>query len=203
MRVGRDDRVWLLIAFILLGCLISTGVTPAKPDKLNEVSLFTDNKAHKEGDIVRVIVVESASAKKTATTQTSRTSGKKGAVNTFPGLRNNPLAKGVDLSSENSFSGSGSISAEGELKAEVAAVVKEVLPNGNLLIEGRRQIVINGEKQTIYVKGFVRPSDITPQNTVLSINLADSEIRYEGEGIVSRQQKPGFLSRLLDWLWIF
>jgi len=179
-----------------------------KPGKLSEISLFTDNKAHREGDIVRVMVVESAFAKKTSSAQTSRTSGKKGAVSTFPWLKfpwlkYNPLAKGVDLSSENTFSGSGSISTEGELKAEVAAVVKEVLPNGNLLVEGTREVVINGERQIISVKGIVRPVDITPQNTVLSINLAESEIRYEGKGMISRQQKPGLLSRLLDWLWIF
>jgi len=191
------------LIFILLCLLTLTGLAFGKPGKLSEVSLFTDNKAHREGDIVRVMVVESAFAKKTSSAQTSRTSGKKGAISTFPWLKHNPLAKGVDLSSENTFSGSGSISTEGELKAEVAAVVKEVLPNGNLLVEGTREIVINGEKQIIYVKGIVRPVDITPQNTVLSINLAEGEIRYEGKGMISRQQKPGFLSRLLDWLWIF
>ncbi|HID56414.1 TPA: flagellar basal body L-ring protein FlgH [Candidatus Poribacteria bacterium] len=199
MLKGKDRR----LIFAPLCLLILAGLAFGKPGKLSEISLFTDNKAHREGDIVKVLVVESASANKTSSAQTSRTSGKKGAISTFPWLKRNPLAKGVDLSSESTFSGSGSISTKGELKAEVAAVVKEVLPNGNLLVEGEREIVIDGEKQVIYVKGIVRPVDITPQNTVLSTNLAESEIRYEGKGMISRQQKPGFLSRLLDWLWIF
>jgi len=201
---------WPILCILLLGLAIQTAQGAERsPRKLSEVSIYSDLKAHRVGDIVRVKIVESASAFKEASAKTSRTSGKKGLLN-LPWLRcnsffirYNPFSKGVDLSSETSFSGSGSISTKGEFRAEVTAVVKEVLPNGNLLIEGRREISIDGEKQVIYVKGIVRPQDISPDNVVLSIDLADSEIRYEGKGMVSRQKKPGFLSRLLDWLWIF
>lgn len=193
---------WPILSVLLLGLAIQVGQGSEKAPKLSEVSICSDLKAHKVGDIVRVRIVESASAFKEASAKTSRTSNKKGLLD-LPWLRYNPFSKGVDLSSETSFSGSGSISTKGEFKAEVAAVVREVLPNGNLLIEGRREISIDGEKQVIYVKGIVRQEDISPDNTVLSIDLANSEIRYEGKGMVSRQKKPGFLSRLLEWLWIF
>ena len=82
-------------------------------------------------------------------------------------------------------------------------IVMEVMKNGNLVVDGQRNIQVNNEKQTIHVKGIVRPVDITAQNTIISTNLASAEIMYQGDGQVSRQQKPGFLSRLLDWVWIF
>ena len=65
------------------------------------------------------------------------------------------------------------------------------------------QITVNGEKQTLHVKGIVRDQDISARNTVVSTSLANAEITYEGEGMISRQQKPGLISRLLDWIWIF
>ena len=70
-------------------------------------------------------------------------------------------------------------------------------------VEGQRQVTVNGEKQILSVKGVVRPLDIAPNNTIFSTNLANAEITYKGDGIVSRQQKPGLISRILDFIWIF
>jgi len=82
----------------------------------------------------------------------------------------------------------------------MTAKVVEVLPNGNLVIEGRQTIVINGEEQVIVVSGIVRPQDIEPDNTVLSTYIADATIVYNGTGPIGDAQEPGLLTRLLNWL---
>jgi flagellar L-ring protein precursor FlgH len=119
------------------------------------------------------------------------------------GATGNVLPEGIGLSSETSFDGLGSTQQSDTLDATVSAIVTQVMPNGSLTIEGQRQITVNGEKQTLHVKGIVRDQDISARNTVVSTSLANAEITYEGEGMISRQQKPGLISRLLDWIWIF
>ena len=83
-----------------------------------------------------------------------------------------------------------------------ARVVK-VLDNGNLLIEGRRAILVNGETQVITISGLVRPQDITGTNTVLSSQIADAEVQMVGKGVIAESQRPGILYRMLDWLGLF
>jgi len=199
------------IRHIVLGCCavviisaLAVSVSYARSKQtIIDISLFADQKARREGDIVTVLVVEQASASKTASTTTSRTSDRNGKFSGMLGMEYNPLSQGVGLNSNSKYEGSGSTSRTEKLKAEVSALVTEVTPNGNLMIEGKREIQVNGEKQIISVKGIVRPQDINPNNTVMSIYLVNPEIIYEGDGLISRQQKPGLLSRLLDWLWIF
>jgi flagellar L-ring protein precursor FlgH len=165
--------------------------------------MFADQKAREVGDVLTVLVIERASASKAASTQTNRASNRNGGLSSLAGINTRGLGEGVNLQSESSFNGSGSTSRTDTLEATVAAVVTEVLPGGNLRVEGKRHITVNGEKQTLTVKGVVRLHDIGPNNTISSIYLADAEIAYEGEGILSRQQKPGLISRILDFIWIF
>ena len=75
-----------------------------------------------------------------------------------------------------------------------------MLPNGNLMINGNRVIIVNGEKQTITISGIVRPSDIQADNSLFSYNISDARIAFEGDGIVSRAQGPGWITKLLHWL---
>ncbi|HIB85819.1 TPA: flagellar basal body L-ring protein FlgH [Candidatus Poribacteria bacterium] len=168
-----------------------------------DVSMVADRKARRLGDVLTVLVLERASAKREAKTETSRTSDYKGRLGGFVGIPTKGLGDGISLGSDNSFTGTGSTSRSETFDATVPVIVMEVMKNGNLVVEGQRNIQVNNEKQTIYVKGIVRPVDITAQNTIISTNLASAEIVYQGDGQVSRQQKPGFLSRLLDWIWIF
>ena len=158
-------------------------------------SLFADLKASRVGDIVTVLVMESASATKNATTKTSKSSTR-GISSSFEPVKG-------QFSSDTAHNGSGSTSRSGEITATVPAVVTQVLPNGNLLIEGKRELIINKDKETISVRGMVRRQDITSSNTVLSTQLADAQIQYEGDGFIAKQQRPGLLGRILDWLWIF
>jgi len=86
---------------------------------------------------------------------------------------------------------------------DVAARVVKVLDNGNLLIEGRRSLVVNTETQNITISGVVRPQDVTAANTVLSSQIADAEVQMEGDGLLAEAQRPGILYRILDWLGLF
>lgn len=205
MRISKFlwRRIMLWFYTIAVVLTFAVSVSARSKQTIIDISLFADQKARHEGDIVTVLIIEQASASKTASTKTSRTSDRNGKVNSMLGMKYNPLSQGVGINSNSKYEGSGSTSRTEMLKAEVSALVTEVMPNGNLMLEGKREIQVNGEKQLISVKGVVRPQDITPNNTVMSIYLVNPEIKYEGDGLISRQQKPGLLSRLLDWLWIF
>jgi len=161
-------------------------------------SLFEDTRARRVGDLVMVRVSENATGTKKAATSTDRSSHLSTAIETFFTA---PVAgRNLDLGIDNSFDGSGSTSRSGQLTAQVAAVVREVLPNGNLVIEGNREIQVNGEVQIIRLTGVVRPVDISTQNVVLSSRIADARITYTGVGVVDEKQRPGWFTRLVDYL---
>ena len=105
---------------------------------------------------------------------------------------------GVGLNSSNAFSGRGVQKSRNTFVALVAVRVIEVLPSGNLLVEGSKKIEHNGERYRIFVRGIVRPVDILQDNSVWSWALADAEIRYESEGEISRKTRQGWLAKLLD-----
>ena len=85
-------------------------------------------------------------------------------------------------------------------KMTMSAVIKKVLPNGNLVIEGTRFVKINKDIQTFILTGMVRKDDVRADNTVLSESLADADIKLEGKGPIADRQRKGILARLLDWL---
>ena len=78
-----------------------------------------------------------------------------------------------------------------------------MLPSGNLLLEGKKQIRVNAEIQYIILSGVIRPEDISPANTVLSTRIADLQIDYYGSGVLGDQQRKGFLARAIDKIWLF
>ena len=85
----------------------------------------------------------------------------------------------------------------------VSVMIVEILPTGNYSIEGQREVAVNSEKQILKLKGVVRPQDIRIDNTVLSSFIADARIEYTGRGVISDKQQPGWLARVMDWLWPF
>ncbi|MBU1626932.1 flagellar basal body L-ring protein FlgH, partial [bacterium] len=89
------------------------------------------------------------------------------------------------------------------LIATITAVVTKVLPNGNLVIQGSREVTINYEKQLISVKGIIRPKDIGPDNTILSTAIAQAELKYGGKGFLSEKQREGWAMRIFNWVWPF
>ncbi|MFQ5454940.1 MAG: flagellar basal body L-ring protein FlgH [Nitrospirota bacterium] len=163
--------------------------------------LFKDTKASNIGDIVTVRIVENAKASRDASTKTARDSSIATTLDAFLGLPTNN--RGVKASSKNSFDGSGKTSRSGKLSASITTRVIDVLSNGNLIIQGRREILVNSETQLIILSGVIRPEDIGPNNVILSTYIADAKIEYTGKGIIDDKQRPGWAIRIFDWIWPF
>jgi flagellar L-ring protein precursor FlgH len=172
-------------------------------------NLFADLRARTVNDIVTILIVEQSSSSRTASTSTSKDTSRTAGVNTFPSLLGNAIPRylqknvKIDISGQASHDGQGAIDRADRVTGQIAARVVKVLDNGNLVVEGRRAVVVNDETQVMTVSGIVRPQDITAANTVLSSQVADAEVQMEGRGVLAEAQRPGILYRILDWLRLF
>lgn len=177
----------------------------------SSVSLAEDFKARKKGDILTILITEQASASKEATTGTKRGSSMGASINNLMGFEQNlktihnfmDLSNLIKASSSSQFDGSGATTRKENLSATITAKVIDVLPNGNFLIEGRRNVKVNNEDQIILVEGTVRPRDISSDNVINSSYIADARITYAGKGVISDRQSPGWLMNFLDKIWPF
>jgi flagellar L-ring protein precursor FlgH len=171
--------------------------------------LFVDRKARQINDIITIRIVESATASGEATTETERESSVSGSLEALFGfektLQNNGLNPEavVSTSLSSGFDGSGTTARKNSLRATITAVVREVFANGNLYIEGTKEVVINNERQYIIISGVIRPEDIQTDNSITSDLIADARVVYSGTGALADKQRPGLLGRLLDVVWPF
>lgn len=172
--------------------------------------LYADLKARNVGDIVTINIVERATASKNAETKTGRESGlEAGWSGLFElitqgwKIHKTPIGTDQQIDFKNSFDGKGETTRSSYMSAYITARVIHVLPNGNLVIRGSRQVKLNNEDQFIFVQGIVRPEDISSNNTVLSTYIAEAVIELTGSGVISDKQRPGWLMRLVDWVWPF
>jgi flagellar L-ring protein precursor FlgH len=187
----------LLLSLVLLQ-------NPANPSLFSADSpnlfLYRDQKARGIGDIVTIQVVETATATNSATTATQ----KKGDISlSAPALGG--IEKGASaLNFANilqgaggiNFNGTGSTSRTGQLQAAISARVVEVLPNGDMRLEGNKEVAINGERQILTIRGLVRVKDVSPNNQVLSTSIADMAVLFNGKGVVADANKPGWLYKV-------
>ncbi len=171
--------------------------------------LFADRRAKMVNDIITINIVEASTAKKTATTSTGRDTSSSGGITSLFGLeggfgnhRLSPAAM-VKLEAAKSFNGTGTTERSGNLTGTITAIVKKVYPNGTMGIEGRRIVTVNDEEQYITVTGIIRRTDISTNNTIQSTKIAEAVIKYSGEGIIDREQRPGWLTTVLDVIWPF
>lgn len=109
----------------------------------------------------------------------------------------------ISAVTKNDFEGKGKTSRSGRVLATVPALVRKVLPNGHLFVEGHRVLLINQEEQHFYISGVVRPQDVDTNNRVSSSRIADAQIEITGRGVVSEKTGPGWLARVLDFVWPF
>ncbi len=168
---------------------------------------YGDRKAFRVGDVLTIQVAESAKASNTANTDLSRKSANKAELTAMLGLQG-ALAKSdltnlIDVTSDSSHAGSGSTKREGQLTASITAVVKDVLPNGNLVIQGRRAVVVNNEEQFMTLTGIVRQEDIGRNNALSSSQIADARITFGGMGVIADKQRSGWGTWVFDWLFPF
>lgn len=168
---------------------------------------YKDRKALHLGDSLTIRIVETAQASNGADTNASRQSSINARINALLGvqgaLARSNLTNLVDASSENDFAGSGLTSRQGSLIASMTAIVKEVLPNGNLVVQGSRTVLVNHEEQFMTLTGIVRPEDIERDNVILSTQVADARITFGGTGIVADKQRTGWGTWIFDWLFPF
>jgi flagellar L-ring protein precursor FlgH len=170
-------------------------------------SMFADHKAERAGDILTIIVNETAVAQSTQTKTANRASNVNDAVTQFifpPAVSGLGTHAGqtpsLQVAGTAAYSGGGAINNSNSLTATAAVVVTDVLPNGNLVIEGRRVVTFSGETQYVVLRGLVRPLDIAPDNTIASANIADARLEFSSEGQLTDAQKRGWFSKLYEWL---
>lgn len=183
-------------------------------DMGNNGTMFLDYKARRIGDVVIVRIVETSSASNSSSADTSKTTNYQAGITDFMGLplnmgSNNFMGSGnafspsIGANTANTYSGQGRTTKSDRVTATIAARIIDIMPSGNLVIEGNREIVIDQEKQTITLKGIVRQKDIDASNTVSSTAIADAQITYSGAGSTSSAIKKGWLARVIDVIWPF
>lgn len=170
-------------------------------------SFFKDQRARTVGDVLTVNVTITDEASLENQTTRSRSNAENLGVGGLLGIENqfNRVFKGtvdpgalVELDSDVSNLGQGNVSRTEDIKLNVAAVVVQVLPNGNLVIHGRQEVRVNFEVRELYVAGVVRPEDITPGNTIAHEQIAELRIAYGGRGQLTDVQQPRYGSQVLD-----
>ena len=176
-------------------------IAPAKSESLWQPqaakSPYIDKTAARLGDIVTVVIVESAASSQQASTDAKKNSSLNTGPGVGPGLQNIPLFK---YSGGDSVNASGSTTRTSSLSAKMTAKVTKVEANGNLVIEGSRFVQTNKEKAEMKLTGTIRPQDIAVDNTVLSTYISDAKITYVGSGPIGSRQKEGLISKIFKIL---
>ena len=172
-----------------------TTVDPAAPRWID--GLLGDPRARTVNDLLTVNVVESVNASGSADSSVSKDGAGSATLGSVLG-KVPSISNLLDTSSSTKFKGGGSTTRANQLTANLTVRVSEVLPNGNLVLEGAREMQINGDRQLFVLTGVVRPSDIGANNVVLSTAIAELRVQYVGNGTLHDSLSPGFLVRLLN-----
>ncbi len=196
----------LLLAALLLAVPAAADASSLWSDSRGR-SMFADRKAARQGDILTVVVAESAAATNTQSKKSNRTSTLEDAVQRFVfsaatsnlGTHNGELPA-TNIAGNANYAGGGEVQNNQSLSSRAAVLVTDVMPNGNLVIEGVRVVTFSGETQYVVLHGLVRPDDISAANTILSSNIADARVEFIAEGQLTDAQKRGWLSKLYEKL---
>jgi len=159
------------------------------------------------GDIITVKISEQTSALQEATTRTQKNSRMDtnflsawDQIANILGNENIRKQHQFQLRGDDEYRGQGSTSRQSRVRAIISAAVTEVVEGGNLFIVGEHKIKVNDEVETIRISGVIRPSDIAPDNSVMSHQLAKAQISIHGSGVVGSKQSPGILTKMFNWL---
>lgn len=222
---SRHPAAWLACAAsaaLLSGCVASGDVRPYAPMAPIQpvvqapmpptegaiyrgggggLSLFADRRARDVGDLLTIQLVENTTAQTTATTQV----GKDSSIDIGgPDLFGAPVTiggrevLGASASGSRDFEGNGRSAQSNRLQGSVTVTVVQRLPNGNLVVEGSKNLRLNQGDELVQVQGIVRPSDISTDNTVASSRVADARIVYGGRGAIAQSNAMGWLGRFFN-----
>jgi flagellar L-ring protein precursor FlgH len=166
-------------------------------------SLATDVRARRVNDLVTIRVIESIAGVGSADSSLDKSSQAAAAVTQVFGAETKTPSwldpsNLVGAAADTEFKGGGATSRKGELSAIVTARVVEVLPNGDLVLEGAREIDINGDRQIVVLTGVLRTADVMPGNVALSTSVGHLRIRYFGNGLIKDNLRPGWLIRIVN-----
>jgi flagellar L-ring protein precursor FlgH len=157
-----------------------------------------DLRATDVGDIVTILVTDSTSALASGATTTSRKTSAISNINSVAGIVTPQLSGLLNTTGDREIAGTGSTTRAMTITTAISARVVQVNPNGSMLVEGMKNIGVNSEKQTITVRGTIRPADLTVANTVTSNQVANLSLQIDGKGVVGDAiRRPHFLYRLL------
>ncbi len=163
------------------------------------ISLYSDQRARRIGDVITIILQEQTNAQKSNSTKTQKDSEITLGPTSVFGSDVSFLAAGV--TAERGFTGKGDSGQSNSLQGQITVTISEVLPNGILEVRGEKWLSLNEGDEFIRVRGLVRPQDIGPDNTVQSTKLADARISYGGTGSVANASKPGWMSNFFNSPW--
>jgi len=201
--MGKNQMKKMLVAAFFVSLLL-TGLNSGAEsiyrrsrDK-GAATLFGDFKARHVGDIVTILVVENNSASESSTVDTDKSHGFDFSLSKLFGIEQDLFG-----STDGSLSNTASFQGSNNFAGDARTTNQGQVPNGNLLIEGRRAIYFNKEEKHIVLSGVIRPQDISSGNTIQSTFIADATIKLEGFGEVTKQSQPGLLSKILNLIPIF
>lgn len=219
-----------LLGLLVLGCSIPQAHDPAllnkskipyldegpAPAPLSDGSIWKDTqvvsdlRAHRLNDLVTIRISESTTATSKADVTAQRAgSNSLSAPSLFSRLANmgvgsgSAATNGYKTTTASKYAGNGVTDRSAVFTTTITARVVKVLGNGNLIFEGYRDIQLNNEKQRLYVAGMLDPARLDATNTIPSGWVAELRVGYGGQGVVDETLKPGFVSRLLSYVWPF
>lgn len=169
------------------------------------LALFQDVKAHQAGDVLTIVLSESTQASSSASTSTSKDDT---ATISVPSIFGSPVTLhgqellGTSATAKRAFDGSGDSAQSNKLTGDLTVTVVERLPNGNLVVQGEKELRLNQGNEIVRIQGVIRPADIAPDNTVPSSRVADAKIVYTGRGALGDANTQGWLGRFLSSRWM-
>jgi flagellar L-ring protein precursor FlgH len=175
-------------------------------------TFFKDQRAKDVGDIITVVIESADEATLENETERSRSSGESAQLDALLGYEqalSKVLPEAVDNTNlvgggaDSNFSGAGSVEREEEITVKLAALITQILPNGNMAIHGRQEVLVNFEKRILQINGVIRPEDISTENTVAYDQIAEARIIYGGEGQITDVQQPRYGQQLYDIVFPF
>lgn len=205
---GAPSRTWSFPRCALLGAVLMTPLLAPAQSLWKEDSsraITADKRATAVGDLLTVLVQENNTTSKDNSTQTSKSSAIDASIGSFlySPSASSFLVKGgqlpaLKLNSSQDFDGGGKINNSEKITARITVRVVDVLPNKNLVVEGRRTVTFSGETQEAVLRGVVRGEDVASNNTLYSYNIADATIKYVSSGTISDNQRKGWFTRIWE-----
>lgn len=185
---------------IFIICLFTLNIFGQQVYNKRAGNLYADVKARKIGDVITILIQESTQSLNQSQTNTSKENALKSESQAGTGLMKFFPSMSLDHTQSNEFAGTGKVESRGQFSSTMSIIIKDIREDGNYLVMGSKVVDTNGEKTVTQVTGVVRPEDISSDNTLYSSQIADMQIFHSGSGVVEKGNRPGFFTRLINWI---